>query len=114
VQTADLASEAVAARPLAPAEQDVAGPFVHYAFGVSVGAAYGAIAEGRPEVTRMGGVPFGLSVWSGADEFLVPALGLSAAPWRRPARAHTYSFLSHVVYGLTTETVRRAVRTALR
>ena len=33
---------------------------MHYGFGIAVGAVYGALAETRPELTRLGGVPFGL------------------------------------------------------
>jgi putative membrane protein len=94
-------------------EEDAVGPLMHYAFGAAVGALYGALAESRPRVTRLAGIPFGMGVWATADEVGVPAAGLSRAPWERPLRAHTYSALSHAVYGLTTETVRRLVRSAL-
>jgi putative membrane protein len=114
VKTADLAASATAGRHLWQSEQDVAGPLMHYGFGIAVGAVYGALAETRPEVTRFGGVPFGLGVWASADEVAVPAAGLSAAPWDRPLRAHSYSMLSHAVYGLTTEAVRKVVRSRLR
>jgi uncharacterized membrane protein YagU involved in acid resistance len=114
IQTAELAAVATAGRRLSPSEQDVAGPLMHYGFGIAVGAVYGALAETRPELTRFGGVPFGLGVWASADEVTVPALGLSAAPWDRPLRAHSYSMLSHAVYGLTTEAVRKVVRSRLR
>ncbi len=114
IQTAEVAAVATAGRRLSPSEQDVAGPLMHYGFGIAVGAVYGALAETRPELTRFGGVPFGLGVWASADEVAVPALGLSAAPWDRPLRAHSYSMLSHAVYGLTTEAVRKVVRSRLR
>ena len=64
---------------LSPSEQDVAGPLMHYGFGIAVGAVYGALAETRPEVTRFGGVPFGLGVWASADEV--------AGAGRRPIRS---------------------------
>jgi hypothetical protein len=114
VQTADVAATVTAGRRPSPTEQDVAGPLMHYGFGIAVGAVYGALAETRPELTRFGGVPFGLGVWASADEVAVPAAGLSAAPWERPLRAHSYSMLSHAVYGLTTEAVRKVVRSRLR
>jgi hypothetical protein len=114
VRTADAAALATRGRPLKPFEQDAAGPLMHYGFGTAVGAVYGALAETRPELTRLAGVPFGLGVWASADEVGVPAAGLSSAPWERPLRAHTYSMLSHAVYGLTTEAVRKMVRARLR
>jgi len=113
VQTADVAVVATLGHRLDRSEQDVAGPVMHYGFSIAVGAVYGALAETRPELTRFGGVPFGLGVWASADEVAVPAAGLSVAPWDRPLRAHTYSLLSHAVYGLTTEAVRKVVRARL-
>ncbi|HEX2310535.1 MAG TPA: DUF1440 domain-containing protein [Vicinamibacterales bacterium] len=109
----DAAAITALGRPLTLEEEDAGGPLMHYAFGAAVGALYGAIAESRPGVTRLAGIPFGMGVWATADEVGVPAVGLSAPPWERPLRAHTYSVLSHAVYGLTTEAVRRLVRSAL-
>jgi putative membrane protein len=86
---------------------------VHYAFGISVGAVYGALAETNPRVTQYGGVAFGLGVWAAADEVSTTLFGLAPSPDDRPPLAHTYSVLSHVVYGLTTEAVRRAGRSLL-
>jgi putative membrane protein len=114
VNTAETATVATAGHRLTASEQDVAGPLMHYGFGTAVGAVYGALAETRPELTRFGGVPFGLGVWASADEVAVPAAGLSVAPWDRPLRAHSYSMLSHAVYGLTAEAVRKMVRSRLR
>ena len=113
VKAADAAIEPLAHRPLSPDEQDVAGPVMHYVFGASVGAVYGVLAERRPDVTRLGGIPFGLSVWATADQAGISALGLAPPPWLRPPRAQQYALVSHVTFGLTAELVRRAVRAAL-
>jgi hypothetical protein len=43
----------------------------------------------------------------------VPALGLSKSSEEYPLSIHAYALTSHLVYGLTTEVVRRAVRKAL-
>ena len=111
VETAGAAVMSTVGRHLAPVEQ--AGSLLHYGFGTAVGAVYGVLVETRPELTRLGGIPFGLGVWASADEVGVAAAGISAPPWNRPMRAHTYSLLSHAVYGLTTEAVRKAVRARL-
>ena len=94
-------------------EVETAGTAVHYAFGISMGALYGVGAEFVPMITAGRGVPFGISVWLGADEGVVPALGLSKSPKEYPLSVHAYSLASHAVYGLTTELVRRAIRKAL-
>ena len=74
---------------------------------------YGAAAEVFPEVTAGAGLPYGAVVWLGADEGVVPLLGLSKAPNEYPVSTHAYALASHLVYGLTTEIVRRGVRNIL-
>ena len=53
---------------------------------------------------------FGTAVWLGADEVAVPAFRLSKPPTEYPVSVHAYAFMSHLVYGVTTDLVRRAVR----
>jgi uncharacterized membrane protein YagU involved in acid resistance len=84
-----------------------AGAIVHYAFGASVGALYGLVAELVPRVTAFLGLPFGVAVWLGAHVVAVPALDLAEPPTRRPVRQEAEEFGLHVVYGMTAEIVRR-------
>ena len=93
--------------------KDAAGTAFHYAMGVTSGAIYGALAEVLPEVKTAAGMPFGAAVWLIADEGLVPAVGLSKSASEYPLAVHAYAFTSHLVFGLTTESVRRAVRSVL-
>jgi hypothetical protein len=94
-------------------EKETAGVVVHYAMGVVSGAIYGAAAEIVSGVTAGAGLPFGAAVWLVADEGVVPAAGLSKSPTEYPLSVHAYACATHLVYGLTTELVRRAVRSAL-
>ncbi len=94
-------------------EKDVAGTAFHYAMGATSGAVYGALAEIIPEVKTGAGLPFGAVVWLAVDEGLIPAVGLSKSPTEYPLSIHAYALASHLVYGLTTELVRRVVRDAL-
>jgi putative membrane protein len=94
-------------------EKETASAAVHYAFGMGSGALYGVLAEAAPQVTKGAGLPFGAFVWLTADEGLVPLFDLSKGPTAYPLSTHVYALASHLVYGLTTETVRRAVRRAL-
>lgn len=94
-------------------EKDTAGTVLHYAMGTTSGALYGAVAELVPSVKAGAGMPFGVAVWLGADEGILPAAGLSKSPSEYPLSIHAYAFASHLVFGLTTELVRRAVRNAL-
>jgi putative membrane protein len=98
---------------LSKSEKETAGAVAHYAMGVTSGAIYGAVAELAPQATAGEGVPFGAAVWLIADEAIVPALGLSKPATSYPLSTHIYAFASHLVYGVTTEVVRRRVRRAL-
>ena len=100
-------------RELTKSEKEVGGVAFHYAMGITSGALYGAVAEIIPESTVGLGLGFGTAVWILADEGIVPAIGLSKAPTEYPLSIHAYAFSSHLVYGLTTEVVRRAVRSVL-
>ncbi len=113
VRTGNALSELVLDHHLTKAEKETAGAVAHYAMGVTSGAIYGAVAEAMPAATAAQGLPFGAAVWLIADEAIVPASGLSRKPSDYPASIHIYAFASHLVYGLTTELVRRAVRRAL-
>ncbi|HEV7893065.1 MAG TPA: DUF1440 domain-containing protein [Pyrinomonadaceae bacterium] len=100
-------------RELTKGEKEKAGTALHYAYGTSMGALYGAAAELAPGVTACEGTLFGTAVWVTADEGVVPLLGLSKKPSEYPLSIHAYALASHLVYGLTAEVVRRAVRSAL-
>ena len=113
VKAARAISEGVFGRELKENEKEFAGNAVHYAFGSTTGAFYGAMAEVTPEVTVGAGVPFGAAFWLAADETVVPLLGLAKGPTAYPVSTHAYALASHLVYGLTTELVRRAIRKAV-
>jgi uncharacterized membrane protein YagU involved in acid resistance len=51
--------------------------------------------------------------WLVADEVTVPLLGLSKGPSQYPLSTHLYAFASHLVYGMTAEYSRRALRQVL-
>lgn len=110
---ANAISVGISDRELTKSEKDVAGTVLHYAMGATSGALYGALAEALPGVTAGAGLPFGAAVWVIADEGIVPAVGLSKSPAEYPLSIHAYAFTSHLVFGLTTELVRRAMREAM-
>lgn len=113
VKTARAISEGIFGHELTKSEKKPAGAAVHYAFGTVTGGLYGAMAEVAPQVTSGGGLPFGAVFWLTADEVAVPLLGLAKGPSAYPLSTHAYSLASHLVYGLTTEFSRRAVRHVL-
>jgi uncharacterized membrane protein YagU involved in acid resistance len=113
VKTAKAISEGIFGHKLTQSEKKPAGAAVHYAFGTATGGLYGAMAEVAPQVTAGAGIPFGAVFWLVADEAAVPLLGLAKGPTEYPLSTHAYALASHLVYGLTAELGRRAVRQAL-
>ncbi len=114
VKAAEAISENVFDHRLTKSEKKIAGPAVHYAMGATTGAIYGVAAELVPFATVGAGIPFGAAVWLIADDAALPALGLSKPPTEYPLSIHAYALASHLVYGLTTDVVRRALRSAMK
>jgi putative membrane protein len=90
-----------------------AGPIVHYAFGAVMGGVYGGLAECAPAVTAGLGTSFGGILFGTADLLAVPALGLSQHATKSEAARLASPFAAHLVYGATTEIVRRFIRAIL-
>ena len=113
----EIAAQTVAAhtvdRPLTRDELSAGATAIHFAFGTTMGALYGAFWEVSPNTREVGGAAFGTAVWAAADEVAMPMLGLSGPTTQRSAGKHAHSFASHIVYGMTTEVVRRGVRAML-
>jgi len=110
VKTAEEISEAVFDHKLKKSEKEPAGEAAHYAMGATSGLIYGIVSEIAPMTTVGLGLPFGAAVWLVADDVVVPALGLAKPATEYPLSTHVYALSSHLVYGLTTDIVRRMVR----
>ncbi|HEX3747190.1 MAG TPA: DUF1440 domain-containing protein [Bryobacteraceae bacterium] len=110
VKVANAVSHAVLSRDLWRDEKAPAGSAVHYAFGAAMGALYGALSEASA-ASRLGfGTLFGTVLWFVADEIAVPTFGLSKPPGTYPPSVHASALASHLVYGVTTDLVRRGLR----
>lgn len=110
VKTARKISQRVLHRDLSECEKQIAGPAVHYAYGSLVGAVYGGLSELLPITSAGLGLPFGAALWLLGDEVAVPALGLGKSPTEYPPEVHADALSSHLMYGLTTDVVRRFLR----
>jgi putative membrane protein len=113
MKAADAIAYAATGDHLSRAEKEQGGPIVHYAFGALTGAIYGGLAEYSPSVTSGFGTSFGGVLFSTADMLAVPALKLAPSPADQPASAQASPFAAHIIYGATTELVRRIVRALL-
>lgn len=109
----DLLVEKLAGHPLAGSAKVLAAESIHWSFGALAGAAYGAIAEYYPQATSKEGASFGMALAAMTHETALPAMGLSASPENQTAREKTSELTTHIVFGVVTETVRRAVRKLL-
>ena len=109
-RTANIVSYAVFNHRLTKSEKDIGGTISHYVFGAATGAIYGLAAEVIPQSTLGRGLPYGAAVWLVADEGVVPALGLSLYPKEYPVQQHAVALASHLVFGLTLDIARRAIR----
>jgi putative membrane protein len=108
-KTAQAISEHVFGHHLTKPEEKKAGPAVHYGLGTLIGAVYGVSAETLPMSRAGRGTLYGGAVWLFADEIAVPAFGLSGAPTKAPLSSHLNALASHLVFGFSTDLVRRMI-----
>jgi hypothetical protein len=94
-------------RKLEPSKRKAGGQIVHFTFGAVMGALYALLATRLPSITFGGGAIFGTAIYVGAHALTVPALGLASNPLKSSGAQEAAEFSAHVVYGITTETVRR-------
>ena len=114
MKTADaLASLAHGGQHLTHEERAKEGPVVHYAYGALVGGLYGGLAEYWSLIRTGFGTTYGTALFVGGDLLAVPALGLSKPLADYPASSFAAPLTAHLVYGATTELVRRVVRAIL-
>jgi putative membrane protein len=100
----------ISERPLSEKEEEVSVQAIHWGFGALVGGVYGAIAEYQPAVTGKLGANFGLTVCGITHASTLPLMGLTEKPEDQPLREHASEVISHAIYGVTTELVRRTTR----
>jgi putative membrane protein len=93
---------------LAPATQAAAADGIRWGFGAAAGAAYGAVVEYIPAAAAKDGASFGVALGVLAQRTSLPAFGFSGRP-KDPVEEVT----PLVVYGLTTEFIRKLVRKLL-
>jgi len=110
VKAASAISEIVFHHVLTPDQKTIAGPAVHYAFGMTMGAAYGVIVEFWEAAPLGWGLPLGIAIWLGAHVITIPALALSQPITRNSAASEVGEGAAHLVYGAVVEALRRPLR----
>ena len=114
MKTADaLVSALEGGQHLTHEQRAEGGPIVHYAYAALMGGLYGGLAEYLPAVRSAFGTTYATALFVGGDLIAVPALGLSKPLSAYPASSYAGPFTAHLVYGATTELVRRLARRIL-
>jgi uncharacterized membrane protein YagU involved in acid resistance len=113
MKAADAVLSVTTGQHLSRKQKEKAGPVVHYAFGGLMGALYGAAAEYWPSARAGFGTTFSSALFTGADLIAVPVFQLGPPPDEQPRSALVSPFSAHLVYGFTTELVRRILRSAM-
>jgi uncharacterized membrane protein YagU involved in acid resistance len=108
-----LVSTATGRRHLTFEGKQKGGPVVHYAFGALAGGLYGGLAEYSSAVKKGFGTAFGGALFAGADLAAVPAFRLAPPLSETKPKTLANPFAAHLVYGATTELLRRAIRAVL-
>ena len=106
-------AEQVAGGPLPPTQQLAALHSIHWGFGAAAGAVYGALVEMEPSVGAWKGAAFGLTLNKLTHETILPKMGLSAPKEEQPTQERISEWVTHAVYGIFTDAVRRVVRRGL-
>ncbi|RRA48815.1 DUF1440 domain-containing protein [Acidipila sp. EB88] len=99
--------------PLEGTAKKVATESLHWGFGTLTGGLYGLAAEYQPRTTAWRGAAFGLAVNRMMHEGLLPRTGLVEPVAEQPAQERVSEWFTHLVYGVSVELVRRAVRKRL-
>ena len=113
VAVAERVSQQIFSHQLTRTERQIAAPIVHYGSSAVAGAMYGGLAEVMPSVGRGLGVPFSTLLWLGADQLVLPALGITKQPVEIPAETHAASISRRFIYGITLDISRRILRRTL-
>lgn len=106
----ELLAEKIAGHELSGASKTLAAESLHWTFGAAAGAVYGALAEFYPNATSRHGANFGMTLMALTHEGALPAFGLSAQPADQSTREKSSEMVTHVLFGVVAESVRRMVR----
>jgi putative membrane protein len=108
-----ILAEQVAGHALPTGRQQAAMQSIHWGFGAVAGAVYGAASEFEPSLGAWKGAAFGLALNRLTHESILPRMGLTEPKGQQPTQERISEWVTHAVYGVFTEVVRRAARKSL-
>jgi putative membrane protein len=108
-----ILAQQVAGHPLPPGQKQAAMHGIHWGFGAAAGAVYGALVEIEPTLGVWRGAAFGLTLNKLTHESVLPRMGLARPKEEQPTQERISEWVTHAVYGIFTDSVRRVVRRRL-
>lgn len=108
-----ILAEQVAGHGLPAGQLQAAKHGIHWGFGAAAGAVYGALVEVEPSLGAWKGAAFGLTLNKITHESILPRMGLARPKEEQPAQERISEWVTHAVYGIFTDSVRRIVRRIL-
>ncbi len=105
----DVAAMALTGEPCPESVKSIAEPAVHFFFGAMAGVVYVLVSEKLPVLRAGRGVLFGVLFWLGLHEIALPLMGLSPSPAQMTVWEQGNELVTHVIFGVVLEFVRRAL-----
>jgi putative membrane protein len=100
-------------RTLSKMQKQRAATTAHWTFSILSGAVHGALVEAMPSLEKSEGIPFGLAIWIGMHEILLPLTRATPSLRKLPLSEQLNECVTHCVYGVSVERTRRIVRSFL-
>jgi putative membrane protein len=94
-----VAGEPVGGGALGQGQGAAAALALHFAVGAAAGAGYAPLAASLRPNPLLGGVAYGLAVWSAGYLGILPSLGILAPATEHPARRNALMIAAHVIWG---------------
>ncbi|MDQ3119197.1 MAG: DUF1440 domain-containing protein [Verrucomicrobiota bacterium] len=91
------------------AAKAIAEPAMHFLFGAGAGAVYAVLARKLPLATAGYGALFGFVFWLLLHEIALPLMGLSPTPAQMTLWEQGNELVTHIVFGVVLEFVRRTL-----
>lgn len=107
--TAELARRARVRDILSGKKLLIASLAAHFAFGAATGAAYAPLAKRKSAGSNVGGIMYGLGIWTISYLGWVPRWRIMPPATRQPPQRNALMLLAHVAWGATLAVTTRAL-----
>lgn len=105
----DAVSMSLSGEVMPEATKSLAEPALHFVFGALAGSVYAVLERKIPLIRAGYGTLFGFSFWLLLHEIALPLMGLSPTPAQMTVWEQGNELVTHIVFGVVLEFVRRAL-----